>query len=250
MCFYVFCLIPLSWSLCPKSQKSQQNLQNHPRRKQRVQKQRKTPPANTSLICLTYAAKFAQVNLDTRCNQASEHFSQGFCFQCFFFVHQGRMVAPAEEAPTKVVKVATTVVRRQSTKTEETKTSTPPAEEDEVPLNVLEESLKNAQTSYETKYLIEWFLVSWFILFIYCFVLTCCVVIFHHRSEHVAGRDEEASFLSNLTSLWRGFIHMHNVAKLVTKAFPVSGILDNLTQVSWKHMQYTLKGWLIQCVVH
>lgn len=86
MCFYVFCLILLSWSLCPKSQKSQQNLQNHPRRKQRVQKQRKTPPANTSLICLTYAAKFAQVNLDTRCNQASEHFSQGFCFQCFFFL--------------------------------------------------------------------------------------------------------------------------------------------------------------------
>lgn len=28
---------------------------------------------------------------------------------------------------------------------------------------------------------------------------------------------------------------MHSVAKLVTKAFPVSGILDNLCEVKWTH---------------
>lgn len=52
-----------------------------------------------------------------------------------------------------------------------------------------------------------------------------------HRSDHKAGRDEEAAFLSNLDSLWQGLIHMHAVAKFMTKAFPVSGTLDNLTEV-------------------
>lgn len=60
--------------------------------------------------------------------------------------------------------------------------------------------------------------------------LNCCFN--HRRSDHAPGRDEEAAFLSSLKSLWRGFIHMHSVAKLVTRAFPVSGVLDNLTQVN------------------
>lgn len=54
------------------------------------------------------------------------------------------------------------------------------------------------------------------------------------RFDHIVGRDEEAAYLSGLQTLWRGFIHMHAVAKLVTKAFPVSGIMDNLNEVtSW-----------------
>lgn len=62
---------------------------------------------------------------------------------------------------------------------------------------------------------------------------TLLLSAFFYRSDHAAGRDEEAAFLSNLKPLWRGFIHMHSVAKLVTKAFPVSGILDNLSEVKW-----------------
>ncbi|XP_029377093.1 PHD finger protein 3 isoform X2 [Echeneis naucrates] len=128
----------------------------------------------------------------------SQHKSHLFDLHCK--ICTGRMAPPVEEVPTKVIKVATTVVRRQSTKTEETKGSTPPANEDDLHFTVLEESFRNAQSGYEG------------------------------RSDHVAGRDDEAVFLSNLKSLWRGFIHMHSVAKLVTKAFPVSGILDNLTE--------------------
>ncbi|XP_061600691.1 PHD finger protein 3 [Cololabis saira] len=112
----------------------------------------------------------------------------------------GRMAPPVEEAPTKVVKVATTVIRRQSTKTEETKSTTAPAVDDDLHLTVLEESFRNSQSGFEA------------------------------RSDHLTGRDEENAFLSNLKPLWRGFIHMHSVAKFVTKAFPVSGILDNLTE--------------------
>ncbi|XP_022619176.1 PHD finger protein 3 [Seriola dumerili] len=134
----------------------------------------------------------------TEKDTTKQHKSHLFDLNCK--ICTGRMAPPVEEAPTKVVKVATTVVRRQSTKTEETKSTTPPAIDDDLHLTVLEESFRNAQSGYEG------------------------------RSDHVAGRDDEAAFLSNLKSLWRGFIHMHSVAKLVTNAFPVSGVLDNLTE--------------------
>lgn len=59
------------------------------------------------------------------------------------------MVAPVEEAPTKVVKVATTVARRPSAKSEETKGSTPAAMDDELHLTALEESFRSTQSGYE-----------------------------------------------------------------------------------------------------
>lgn len=59
------------------------------------------------------------------------------------------MVAPVEEAPTKVVKVATTVARRASTKSEETKVTTPAGAENDLNLAVLEESFRSAQSGYE-----------------------------------------------------------------------------------------------------
>nr|XP_004556031.1 PHD finger protein 3 isoform X2 [Maylandia zebra]XP_004556032.1 PHD finger protein 3 isoform X2 [Maylandia zebra] len=133
-------------------------------------------------------------NANTAKDTTSQHKSHLFDLHCK--ICTGRMAPPVEEAPTKVVKVATTVVRRQSTKTEETKGTTPPAIDDDLHLTVLEESFQNAQIG----------------------------------SDHAAGREEEATFLSNLKCLWQGFIHMHAVAKLVTKAFPVSGVLDNLTE--------------------
>ncbi|XP_062422747.1 PHD finger protein 3 isoform X2 [Pungitius pungitius] len=128
----------------------------------------------------------------------SQHKSHLFDLNCK--ICTGRMAPPVEEAPTKVVKVATTVVRRQSTKAEETKSTATPAADDDLHLTVLEESFRHAQSGYEG------------------------------RSDHKAGRDEEAAFLSNLDSLWQGLIHMHSVAKFMTKAFPVSGTLDNLTE--------------------
>ncbi|KAK9541674.1 hypothetical protein VZT92_001700 [Zoarces viviparus] len=127
----------------------------------------------------------------------SQHKSHLFDLNCK--ICTGRMAPPVEEAPTKVVKVATTVVRRQSTKAEETQSTAKPADDD-LHLTVLEESFRNAQSGYEG------------------------------RSDHKAGREEEAAFLINLTSPWQGLIHMHSVAKFMTKAFPVSGILDNVTE--------------------
>ncbi|XP_074532261.1 PHD finger protein 3 [Halichoeres trimaculatus] len=135
----------------------------------------------------------AKTEKDTT-NQHKSHLFDLHCKIC-----TGRLVPPVEEAPTKVVKVATKVVRRQSTKAEETRSTTPTTADDDLHLTVLEESLRNAKSGYEG------------------------------RLDLSAGREEKAAFLSSLKSLWRGFIHMHSVAKFVTKAFPVSGILDQLT---------------------
>eukprot|EP00063_Salmo_salar_P004663 XP_013979498.1 PREDICTED: PHD finger protein 3-like [Salmo salar] len=150
----------------------------------------------------------------------------------------GRMAPPVEEAPTKMVKVATTVVRRRSatstteavtkntqsttttssntegqtkntpsatttsTEGETPSSSSSSAKDDDLHLKVLEESLLSAKifSNYEG------------------------------RSVSMSGRDSEASFLSNLQPLWRGLVNMPAVAKLLTKAFPVSGVLDHLTE--------------------
>ncbi|XP_019901916.3 PHD finger protein 3 isoform X1 [Esox lucius] len=119
----------------------------------------------------------------------------------------GRMAPPVEEAPTKVLKVATTVVRRQSAtapdgEAKNTPSSSSSAIEDDLHLKVLEESLLSAKGFSN----------------------------FEARSGYTSGREGETSFLSNLKSLWRGFVNMPAVAKLVTKAFPVSGALDHLTE--------------------
>lgn len=59
------------------------------------------------------------------------------------------MAPPVEEAPTKVVKVSTTVVKRQPTKVEETKSSTTPSLDDDLHLSVLEESFRSAHPGSE-----------------------------------------------------------------------------------------------------
>ncbi|XP_062256600.1 PHD finger protein 3 isoform X1 [Platichthys flesus] len=137
-------------------------------------------------------------NIKTDKDTTGQHKSHLFDLHCK--ICTGRMAPPVDEAPTKVVKVATTVVRRQSSKSEETKSPAGPGLEDDLHLTALEESFRSTRPGYEP------------------------------RSDHIAGRDEETLFLSSLQSLWRGFIHMHSVAKLVTKAFPVSGNLDNATE--------------------
>ena len=45
-------------------------------------------------------------------------------------------------------------------------------------------------------------------------------------------RDDETVFLANLKPLWRGFLNMAAVAKMVTKMYPVSGVLDSLNEVT------------------
>jgi len=39
-------------------------------------------------------------------------------------------------------------------------------------------------------------------------------------------------FLSRLNTIWKGFINLQSVAKFITKAYPVSGCFDYLSEVS------------------
>ncbi|KAM5163767.1 PHD finger protein 3 [Mantella aurantiaca] len=42
--------------------------------------------------------------------------------------------------------------------------------------------------------------------------------------------EDESTFLSHLTCIWKGFLNMPSVAKFIIKAYPVSGSLDHLSE--------------------
>lgn len=114
----------------------------------------------------------------------------------------GRMAPPTEEASTKVVKVATTVVRRQSSATEESQpsTTTPTsALMDDLTLRAMEEGLLN-------------FLPE------------------SSRADSLCSKEDTATFLSSLESLWGGYVDMPAVARFLTKSYLVSGTLEHLAQ--------------------
>ncbi|XP_064174244.1 PHD finger protein 3-like [Anguilla rostrata] len=115
----------------------------------------------------------------------------------------GRMAPPADDAATKVVKVATTVVRRQSGADAELRPEAPPTQLEELSLTTLEECLSNPSV----------------------------LSLLDGTPDSARGRQDEAAFLARLDSLWKGFVNMPSVAKFVTKAYPVSGVLDQLTEV-------------------
>uniref|UniRef100_A0AAY5EJJ7 PHD finger protein 3 n=1 Tax=Electrophorus electricus TaxID=8005 RepID=A0AAY5EJJ7_ELEEL len=119
----------------------------------------------------------------------------------------GRMAPPVEEATTKVVKVATTVLRRQSMATEGDNQQTTPISSpaasaalvDDLSLRAMEEGLLNSS-------------------------------IFPAYESSASNKEDTVTFLANLESLWNGYVVMPAVARFLTKAYPVSGILDHLTE--------------------
>ncbi|XP_048862786.1 PHD finger protein 3 isoform X3 [Brienomyrus brachyistius] len=110
----------------------------------------------------------------------------------------GRMAPPVEDATTKVVKVATTVMRRQTSTEAEGQTSASSPAED-LPFSAMEDGLVSPR-------------------------------VLSSIDERLSGREDETTFLDRLELLWKGFVNMPSVAKFVTKAHPVSGVLDHLTE--------------------
>ncbi|KAG7462795.1 hypothetical protein MATL_G00188510 [Megalops atlanticus] len=127
----------------------------------------------------------------------SQHKTHLFDLNCK--ICTGRMAPPAEDGTTKVVKVATTVLRRQSGQEAEARTEPTPPLTDEFSLSTVEECLATPR-------------------------------VLPTSDGSATGRQEEVTFLARLESLWRGFVNMPSVAKFVTKAYPVSGVLDHLTE--------------------
>ncbi|XP_015218370.2 PHD finger protein 3 isoform X1 [Lepisosteus oculatus] len=140
----------------------------------------------------------SEISKDT----TSQHKRHLFDLNCK--ICTGRMAPPVEDASTKVVKVATTVIRRQSSAEGETPVeTTTSAQPDTLAFGDLEENKSlTSRVSFSSE----------------------------GRSEAPSSGEDEATFLSRLESLWKGFINMPSVAKFVTKAYPVSGILDHLTE--------------------
>ncbi|KAJ8416025.1 hypothetical protein AAFF_G00380470 [Aldrovandia affinis] len=114
----------------------------------------------------------------------------------------GRMAPPVEEAATKVVKVATTVMWRQ-----------PGSDQETVRMAISTQAADSGQPFVEVEETLE--------------TVSPRVVFSEGRAN--MGLDE-AMFPARVQSLWKGFINMPSVAKFVTKAYPVSGILDYLTE--------------------
>ncbi|XP_039594646.1 PHD finger protein 3 isoform X1 [Polypterus senegalus] len=131
----------------------------------------------------------------------SQHKKHLFDLNCK--ICTGRMAPPADDTPSKVVKVATTVLRRQSG-FEGEKEDSMPSQLDILPFSIIDEN-KAVSPS-----------VSSFASDI--------------RLEPGPVLEDEATFLSRLECIWKGFINMPSVAKFVIKAYPVSGTFDHLTE--------------------
>lgn len=52
-----------------------------------------------------------------------------------------------------------------------------------------------------------------------------------YRLDSASNKEDTVAFLAGLETLWHGHIDMPSVARYLTKAYPVSGILDHLTEV-------------------
>ncbi|KAJ8284521.1 hypothetical protein COCON_G00033710 [Conger conger] len=136
-----------------------------------------------------------EMELESTKDTTSQHKGHLFDLECK--ICTGRMAPPVEDATTKV-RVATTVLWRQAGSDGENTT---------LPDHTDGQSYSGVEN-----------------------VVTTTAISSEGRSNNTNGGEYEAMFLARLQSLWKGFINMPSVAKFVTKAYPVSGILDHLTE--------------------
>lgn len=118
----------------------------------------------------------------------------------------GRMAPPAEDLSPKKAKLATNVLRPQS----ETEADNVVEAASTVPgssaVNLLEkEKLESPKDPFFSAASTESFNIS-------------------------DTAEDESTFLSRLTYIWKGFLNMPSVAKFVIKAYPVSGSLEHLSE--------------------
>ncbi|XP_078069435.1 PHD finger protein 3 isoform X2 [Mustelus asterias] len=141
--------------------------------------------------------------MDTTDDTTCQHKKHLFDLNCK--ICTGRMAPPAEELHLPKAKVATSVMRRQS--------------DVDAEMAFLADALSSAST-----------------------ILSFDSTVGERpespqpatssmtRSDTYDIAEDESRFLARLDSLWKGFINMPSVAKFVTKAYPVSGSADHLTE--------------------
>ncbi|MGH0160716.1 UNVERIFIED_CONTAM: hypothetical protein FKN15_062297 [Acipenser sinensis] len=152
-----------------------------------------------------------EADFESTKDTTSQHKKHLFDLNCK--ICTGRMAPPVDDVPSKIVKVATTVIRRQSNIEEETLLNTVPTYSEVLPFSAQDEKDEKKTVSPSASF--------------------CAEGRFNAYDNVI----DEAAFVGRLESLWKGFINMPSVAKFVIKAYPVSGILDHLTE-----LQLLLRG--------
>nr|DBA26402.1 TPA: hypothetical protein GDO54_010671 [Pyxicephalus adspersus] len=131
----------------------------------------------------------------------SQHKNHLFDLNCK--ICTGRMAPPAEDMSPKKVKVSMGTVRKQSEESESISETSAPGN---IKMDILE--TEKPESPKET--------------------------LFSAPSSEpfniTEAAEDESTFLSRLTYIWKGFLNMPSVAKFIIKAYPVSGSLDHLSE--------------------
>ncbi|KAM9316596.1 PHD finger protein 3 [Gastrophryne carolinensis] len=139
---------------------------------------------------------------DSMSDTTTQHKNHLFDLNCK--ICTGRMAPPAEDSSPKKVKVAVGAILKQSEEGEVI------AETSSVPsitnIDMLE--IEKPESPKET--------------------------MFSPSSSEpfsiTESTEDESTFLSRLTYIWKGFLNMNSVAKFIVKAYPVSGSLEHLSE--------------------
>ncbi|XP_075718106.1 PHD finger protein 3 [Rhinoderma darwinii] len=118
----------------------------------------------------------------------------------------GRMAPPAEDLSPKKVKLAPSVLQKQSDIDADNVTEATPTVSGSLDVNMLEtEKLDSPKDTFFSAASSESFNIT-------------------------DTAEDELTFLARLTYIWKGFLNMPSVAKFVIKAYPVSGSLEHLSE--------------------
>ncbi|XP_041106042.1 PHD finger protein 3 isoform X3 [Polyodon spathula] len=145
-----------------------------------------------------------EVDSESTKDTTSQHKKHLFDLNCK--ICTGRMAPPVDDVPSKIVKVATTVIRRQSNIEGETLINAVSTYSEVLPFSAQDEKDEKNAVSPSASFCAE------------------------ERFNAYGNVIDESASVDLLESLWKGFINMPSVAKFVIKAYPVSGILDHLTE--------------------
>nr|XP_033791241.1 PHD finger protein 3 isoform X2 [Geotrypetes seraphini] len=157
-------------------------------------------PSNKPVEKMEEIHKDKDVHNESTTDTTTQHKNHLFDLNCK--ICTGRMAPPVDDLSPKKVKVASAVAWKQSDNEVENLADALSSTSNMLTLDLVEDEKPESPKAAFT------------------FV----------RSETTANDEDESTFLTRLSYIWKGFINMPSVAKFVIKAYPVSGSLEYLTE--------------------
>ncbi|XP_029451528.1 PHD finger protein 3 isoform X2 [Rhinatrema bivittatum] len=158
-------------------------------------------PSNKPVEKTEEIQKDKEVPSESTSDTTTQHKNHLFDLNCK--ICTGRMAPPADDLSPKKVKVASGVARKHSDNEAENLADALSSTSNILTLDLAEE--EKPESPKET-------------------------LSSTGRSEIPVNNEDESTFLTRLSYIWKGFINMPSVAKFVIKAYPVSGSLEYLTE--------------------